>query len=266
MTALVLLAATALLGGASGAELMAFGDSWGTTGAAELTKLGERENFTVDNQAIPGTTAAFWARRPDALKEKVDDAPDTRVIWFTLGGNDYITKRQTNTPMPVETIIESAYNDSQAVLDPLFKAYPDIVVVGFGYEIFAWEDGACSTIAEGLFFPDCEDADGGLDKTCANELWLGLHGLHGMLADRYPENYKRAEIIGALQAASGVPGAGIGQPVISEFSDPKYFTGGGCIHANDLGYEVIFSALYDTVLNEYLPGILMRSILRMRTG
>lgn len=261
MTTLVLLLAiTTLLtlGGASGAELMAFGDSWGTTGAAELRNLGQRKGFTVDDQSIPGTTAAFWARRADALKEKVDDAPDTRVIWFTLGGNDFITKRQTMTPLPVEEIISSAFNDTQTVLDPLFEAYPDMIVVGFGYEIFSWgtaeEEGrACNQIAEGLFFPDCEDADGGLDKTCANELWLGLHGLHGLLADQYPENYKRAEIIGALQSASGVPGAEIGQPVTSEFSDPMYFAGGGCIHANDLGYEVIFSALYDTVLNEYLP-------------
>jgi len=231
-------------------DLMAFGDSWGTTGAPELARLAARKNFSFSDESTPGTTATFWARFPNSLKNKVDDAPDTKVIWHTIGGNDFIIKRQTGNPLPASEIVDNILADAATYLDPLFAAYPNMTVVGFGYEIFSWgtleEEGrACNDQAEGIFGPECT-ADG-LDKKCANEMWLNLHDVHRTLADKYT-NYFTAEIMGTLQTAGGVPGASVGSPNLEEFSSPVYFEGGGCIHANDKGYYEIFDQLYNVFL------------------
>lgn len=86
-----------------------------------------KHGLTVDNVAIGGTTAAGWARDKMALKEAVDNNPDAKYVWLTIGGNDSMPKLLSNTP--IQSILDQLNVDSKIFLDELFKAHPHIKVV-----------------------------------------------------------------------------------------------------------------------------------------
>lgn len=70
---------------------MVFGDSWGSFSKDQFEMMfidhGHPE-ITVDNVAIGGTTASFWATMPNSLSNAVDDNPDCEWVWLSIGGND----------------------------------------------------------------------------------------------------------------------------------------------------------------------------------
>ena len=39
-------------------------------------------NIDVDNTAIGGTTAKYWARNPNSLLDRVNDNPDCEWVWL----------------------------------------------------------------------------------------------------------------------------------------------------------------------------------------
>ena len=60
------------------AEIVIFGDSWGTGASRAFLDMLERHGSTatVDNVAVGGTTAESWARTPDALAAAIRANPE----------------------------------------------------------------------------------------------------------------------------------------------------------------------------------------------
>ena len=73
---------------ANAAEVVVFGDSWGTEGKKAFQDMFDKRGVkvSINNVAVGGTTAAGWAKQPDALKQAMDK--DTKHVWVTIGGND----------------------------------------------------------------------------------------------------------------------------------------------------------------------------------
>jgi len=105
-----------------------------------------------------------------------------------------------------------------------------------------------------MFRPYC-GARGGPDYvSCANQLFYAIQfQCTDVLAANYPNRVFSPNLLGSWQAAGGVPGAGIGKPVDSVFS-PNEFTGPTklCLHANDKGYDVIFTNLWDLFFSHHV--------------
>ena len=91
-------------------------------------------DILVDNQAIGGTTARFWATIPNSLSNAVDENPDCKWVWLSIGGNDGIYGLALGRP--IEEVVEEAVNNTRKFLDPLFKNHPNVRVVQFGYFFF----------------------------------------------------------------------------------------------------------------------------------
>ena len=87
------------------AEIIVFGDSWGTYGKKSFHEVfTEKHGMTVDNVAVGGTTAAGWAKDKNALKDAVDKNPDAKYVWLTIGGNDASPQLLANKP--IEEIVD----------------------------------------------------------------------------------------------------------------------------------------------------------------
>jgi len=237
MFRLIALAAMATM--ASAADIVVFGDSWGTFGRNQFAARAAQDGLTVDNRAIGGTTAAFFARpiNQNNLRNAVRDNPDAKFVWLTIGGNDAIPKMALR--QPVEEIIQTAVNDTQTFLDPLFEDNEEIVVVGFGYEQLDWTSPLCSVMARAIFW-ECSGIP--LDPVCVNTVQFALQEAVDRIAAIYPRFYS-VNLYGSMQVAAGVNGAAVGSPVLTEYASSAYMN--DCIHLNGAGYEVVFDALWD---------------------
>jgi lysophospholipase L1-like esterase len=224
---------------ASAADIVVFGDSWGTFGRNQFAARAAQDGLTVDNRAIGGTTAAFFARpiNQNNLRDAVRDNEDAKFVWLTIGGNDALPKMALR--QPVEEIIQTAVNDTQTFLDPLFEDNENIVVVGFGYEQLDWTSPLCAAIARAVFW-ECSGVP--LDPVCVNQVQFNLQEAMDRLAAIYPRFYS-VNLYGSMQVAAGVNGASVGNPVLTEYADASYMN--DCIHLNSAGYTVVFDALWD---------------------
>jgi lysophospholipase L1-like esterase len=196
----------------------------------------------VDNRAVGGTTAGFWARTPNVLRNAVRDNADAKFVWLTIGGNDALPKMALR--QPVEQIIQTFVNDTQTFLDPLFADNANIVVVGFGYEQLDWTALGCQAISTAVFW-ECDGFP--RDPVCVNQLQFNLQIAMDRLAEIYPRFYS-VNLYGSLQVAAGVNGASIGNPVLTQYADAKYMN--DCIHLNKDGYTIVFDALWDEFFNK----------------
>lgn len=124
------------------AQVLVFGDSWGSFGWPYLQKMLDSHdtNLTVRSYAVGGTTSTFWARDPNIINGWVDKNPDAEYIWLSIGGNDVIEF------MPNCTIHESmdecvtqlaamVTKNTISFLTPVFENHSNIKLVQFGYDI-----------------------------------------------------------------------------------------------------------------------------------
>jgi len=230
---------------AQAADIIVFGDSWGTYGAASFEKMARSHGLTVDNVAVSGSTAADWAADPTSLKRVADDNPDAKYVWLTIGGNDARPKMEKG--IPIAQIVKEVLVDIKIFLDPYLEAHPTLKMVTFGYDVLFWSYAMCQGTGEKMFRPYCGPKGGANYVTCANQLFYAIQfQCTDVLAQNYPGQVFSPNLLGSFQTAGGVPGAGIGKPVDSVFS-PVQFTGPTklCLHANDKGYDVIFANLWD---------------------
>merc|ERR1712070_131109 len=87
-----------------GADVVVFGDSWGTGARAAFQDM-FRGAATVDNRAVGGTFAQTWALTPNALRDAVSANPTASHVWLSLGGNDGIARLAIGQ-RPIEDIVE----------------------------------------------------------------------------------------------------------------------------------------------------------------
>ena len=222
------------------ADIVVFGDSWGTFGRNQFAARAEQDGLTVDNRAIGGTTAAFFARpvNQNNLRDAVRENEDAKFVWLTIGGNDALPKMALR--QPIEEIIATAVNDTLTFVDPLLNDTPNIVVVGFGYEQLDWTSPLCAAMAQAIFW-ECDGRP--VDPVCVNTIQFALQEAIDRLEAARPGRFFSVNLYGSMQVAAGVSGASVGSPVMTEYASGSYMN--DCIHLNAAGYTVVFDALWD---------------------
>jgi len=237
---------------AQAADIIVFGDSWGTYGAVSFENMARSHGLTVDNVAVSGSTAKEWAADPLSLKKVVDDNPDAKYVWLTIGGND--ARPEMEKGVPIDTVVKQVLSDIKKFLDPYLQAYPRLKLVTFGYDVLFWSYLMCQSTGEKMFKPYCGVKTSPNYVSCANQLFYNIQfKCTNVLAANYPGQVFSPNLLGSWQAAGGVPGAGIGKPIDSVFS-PNEFTGPTklCLHANDKGYDVIFNNLWNLFFKDHV--------------
>jgi len=227
------------------ADVLVFGDSWGSFGKREFedmfNKRGHTE-ITVDNVAVGGTTAEFWARTPQALTNAVTESGNVQWVWLSIGGNDGIYGLAAGKP--IELIVEEAVNNTRIFLDPLFKDHPNVKVVQFGYDIVNFEMSiVCRTLGTTLF-PYCNR-----DTGCMNREMYNLQYAVEILSGFYPR-HTSVNLLGTMQKASGqVP---LPTPNDDYFTPESLMN--DCIHPNFNVDNCGFDALFDQLWEVYFRG------------
>lgn len=207
-------------------------------------------NLTVDNHAVGGTTTTYWARRSDSLKKAVDENPDCKWVWLTIGGNDAIPAMEEQTPL--DDIMTECTTNTQTFLDPLFEAHPDVRVVQFGYDIMGWDKNSiCKNKARKIFW-NCTDPTSSTEGTaCANEQFYTIQTQYVEGLSQLYDNHDAINLIGSLQKAGGIEDADVAEPN-DDFYSPADLIQSNCIHATDEGFAYIFSNMWDVYFSEQM--------------
>jgi len=218
------------------AQIVVIGDSWAAgAGRTAFQAMAQRHGLTVDNIAIGGTTAAYWAARPNALRDAVARNPDALWVWLTIGGNDASAKLARGVPIP--QIVAEAIADTSAFLRPLFAVNNRIRVVQFGYDLLTFSLGICPAAGLALF-PHCL-----LNTECINRDFVQLQFAYVEALSRLFPQHDNVNLLGSMQQAGGIPGASPGFPVMSQYS-PNHLMA-DCIHPNAQGYTAVFNAFWN---------------------
>ena len=109
------------------AEIVVFGDSWGTYGEEVFAEVMGNYGLSVDNVAISGTTAADWAKDKYDMANAVRKNADCKYVWLTIGGNDAIPNMIADVPFNETT--SDLLADTKVFLDVLFDEFPNIKLV-----------------------------------------------------------------------------------------------------------------------------------------
>lgn len=235
-----------LLTVAQGAQLVVFGDSWGTEGAKSLQQVFQKQHgITIDNVAVSGSTALDWALRPNYLRDVVARNSDATWVWLTIGGND--AKNELPLGVSVDKVIQELINRTSAFLDPLFKANPNVKVVQFGYDILTFGKGIICPAMGALILPACK-----LNTTCINTQFVRLQYEYVAALDKKYPRHNSVNILGTLQAAGKIPGASTGHPNLAYYS-PDNLMQENCIHPNDQGFLDIFTVFWDLYFKSQMP-------------
>jgi len=235
---------------AHAADIVVFGDSWGTYGAASFEKMANSHGLTVDNVAVSGSKASDWAEDPNCLRDVLQKNPDAKYVWLTIGGNDARPKMEQG--VPIDAIVAQVMADIITFLEPALEERPDIKLATFGYDILFWDYPMCKSTGDKMFAPYCGPRSGRDYIPCCNQLFYKIQSeCTDVLARKYKQ-VSSPNLLGSWQHAGGVPGADIGKPVDTVFS-PNQFTGPLklCLHANDAGYDVIFKNLWDLFFSKH---------------
>lgn len=243
---------TSLLALAAAKDIVVFGDSWGTEGAVSFDNMAKSHGLTVDNHAVAGSTAQEWSLVPNKLTDWVKKNPDAKYVWITIGGNDAAPMLQAGKD--VATIKADVKKWVQKFLDPLFAALPKIKVVAFGYDILFWDYPECLLEGDSIF-ARCGKRGQSNFTACANKLFYNVQALWEDLSKEYTTkgfSLTSPNLLGSFQKAGGVPGADVGKPNDNYFS-PNKLTGPlkFCLHANDEGFDHIFSNLWDLYFSKH---------------
>lgn len=241
-------AAVAVLFGAAFVDadtVVMAGDSWADyigipnrEFPAVFRERGDTRN--IRNIAVAGTTCAQWAtgNRLEALLDAVRE-PDVTHVWMICGGNDAQFHLVGCRPQEecIKEVTDKMTVDLGTIVDAVKEANDKVRVVGFGYDFMGFGTIIGNVLSRAIL-PACEGAAG-----CTNSEIEKLQGVYDHLG-RTKSNFDVVNLLGALQAAAGVPGAAIGSPVVGEWSPNKYFDL-TAIHPTAEGYRIVFEALYD---------------------
>ena len=232
---------------ANAAEVVVFGDSWGTEGKKAFQDMFDKRGVkvSINNVAVGGTTAAGWAKQPDALKQAMDK--DTKHVWVTIGGNDAQADLPGCGAKCIPKCINETLANTKAFLDPAVAAFPDANIVQFGYDILLFDHYFGCKIKGELLFPGCK---GKTDCVNTNFRHLQTDYVEKLAAYGGYKNHVPLDLAGAMQKAGGVAGADIGKPVLSQYSPYKMMQS-NCIHANDEGFGHVFDAMWDQYFSKY---------------
>lgn len=233
------------------ADIVVFGDSWGTVGASSFKKMATKHGLTVSNHAVTGSTAEGWAQKSKRqdLTNWVKQNTDAKYVWITIGGNDAANGMERG--VAIDTILKNFLANEKLFFDPLVKAVPNIKVVQFGYDVLFWDYFECTATATSIFGSHCGKHGSKNFTECANALMVRVQTTIEQFASNYPQ-MTTVNMMGSLQAAGGDPGASIGHPSMHYFSPNKY-TGPTkfCLHANDAGFDIIFDNLWDAYFSKH---------------
>ena len=219
--------------GASATELrvLVFGDSQGDTGPTAMalsdTLAAHNVSAKVVNKAVGGTLACGWAQDPDALAKAATSAfplhgPD--IVWYTAGGNDLA---QDTT---YHTCLDNAKSDddaaactaasvsrfmpcTQTLLTNLWAKHPSAKVGQYGYEAPCMDGDCLAAAAEFLGGSYCLSRyTGGTPQNCILRLLQYVQSIYvdALQAATPKPKFTGMNLLGAVQQASGVPGASAG--------------------------------------------------------
>lgn len=240
-------AAAALLaafGGCQGANIVIYGDSWAVPGTQFRNMLDRHgDTRTVQNVMPIGTTCSAMAGGIflPLLRAAVSQA-DVEHVWLICGGNDamgglpgcYLTGRSQDEC--TASLIAESKGHIQTIVNTIHEANPRARVAGFGYDTFGF-NGLCNALSI-TFLPACV---GGAE--CVNRECLKIQGVYDEMAREVP-HFDAVNLWGSLQAASGVEGARVGHPVMTQFAPAGYYP--DCIHpAGNGGYAAILDNFYE---------------------
>lgn len=192
-------------------------------------RIADKINAKVINKSVGGTLACGWAEDPNAIvnaaQEAFGGAPD--FVWYTAGGNDLAGDEKYHLCLDVARSVDAAKACIEAavarllpcttsLLDNLWKAFPNAKVGQYNYmatcmESYGGEDCAAAS-AEFLGGSFCMSGKMGMPSFCMLSL---LEHWQTLMVDAtqatYPSpQYTGMNVLGAVQQASGVPGASIG--------------------------------------------------------
>jgi lysophospholipase L1-like esterase len=221
-------------------QAIAFGDSWAEQGADELQAALRAAGYPaliVEERALGGTTTMYWVTtQPMELVYAVDANPDADWIWISLGGNDSTQGRMDGlTPTQIATQID---NNLRTLLDTLFAAHPQILVVMFGYDYTNWDIVGCPAERDAIF-------GAGSNQAQVNQaIMTEVGAVQAQIATDYP-NVAYVPIWSAMQLAAGQ------NPDPSQPSPASLMM--DCLHPNTNGYRAVFDALVDAWWNVPAP-------------
>jgi len=212
-------------------KVLVFGDSQGDTGPTyqALQDVLDRHNTSakVINKSVGGTLACGWAKNPDAIVDAANEAfpgtgPD--LVWYTAGANDLAQDplyhsclhKASSDQEAAACIAQSTSgftNCTETLLEYFWAAFPAAKVGQYNYEMGCLDSSCIEAVAEFLGGSYClKSAD---PKTCvgnALQYWQTIYV--DSLQKKYPQpQYTGMNVLGAVQKASGVPGAEVGKLV-----------------------------------------------------
>jgi len=237
MKASALLVLSVLLIGTQAAQVVVFGDSWGSFSRRPFEQMFSSRGYDidVDNTAIGGTTAKYWARNPNSLLDRVNSNPDAKWVWLTIGGNDGINELLDGRN--ISDIVRDVIANTRVFLDPLFRSKPNIKVVQFGYDIVNFEFTlTCRSLGNNMF-PSCRG-----DITCQNTQMATLQYEYvDQLTKLYGGKHTALNLLGTMQATSRlIPGP---YPNYAYFSPANLMS--DCIHPTEEGFTVVFNEFWN---------------------
>jgi len=235
-------------------QVVVIGDSWGEEGHTYLQDVlkehDNTKNLKVKSYAVGGTTTADWVKPPNKVVDDVNKNSDAQYVWLTIGGNDaadYLPDCTKKHPLPdltcINHILGVMINNTQIMLDPVFKQHPSIQVIQFGYDILNFQEGICSTVGRDIF-NGCND-----EPTCINTQFVKLQTQYiATMRERYGKNYNNINLLGTLQMAdpkNRFPNVTVGNPDLNAWS-PSQLIQSNCIHpTRPEGFTDIFNEMYE---------------------
>ena len=235
-----------------GADIIIFGDSWASEGAAPFAAMlkAKGSNLTSYGVGVSGTTAAHWAENPNSMKDAVaaHGGDAVKYVWLTICGND----AKDTLPLCFEgkekciaKVVAKCTEDAATFVKPALAAYPNLRVVQFGYDILGFgKNVVCEALAVALI-PGCAG-----NTTCFN---IEFTKLQANYVDKFASalgpvlgaRFDAVNVLGTLQASEHVGAARIGDPDLAKFS-PNDLMQSNCIHPTvEKGFGIVFDALYD---------------------
>eukprot|EP01083_Nonionella_stella_P048663 129967_1 len=245
--------AAAVVYGQAEPVLIVVGDSWGTFGGSVLQKVlkAHGSNLVVKNYAIGGTTTTFWAREPHLVSLIIDENPNTKYLWVSLGGNDVVDFMPNCTmyqPLDdcINILVSRALNNTRSIYDIVFTRHPEVKIVQFGYDILNFAKNVLCRALGVEMLHGCDDR-----PRCINPQFVKIQELY---VDKLGTLYDRVtalNLLGSLQSYYNVSGASIGTPNVDDWS-PSALIMDNCIHptnespdSSPCGFEIVFNNLWD---------------------
>ena len=214
-------------------RVLVFGDSQGDTGPTAQTLADalavHNVSAKVVNKAVGGTLACGWAQDPEALAKAAKAAfplhpagPD--LVWLTVGGNDLANDDAYHTCLDgagtdndaaacTEAAVSRFLPCTQTLLAHLWAEFPNAKVGQYGYEAPCLDGDCLSAAAQFLGGSYClRRYKGGTPENCILRLlqYTQVLTVDVLQAATPKPKYTGMDVLGACQAASGVPGASTG--------------------------------------------------------